>query len=493
MPLNGSDVASKPAGTAAVSGQTIESAKYNSTIDDVYSILNTVRTIAKGFTGASTAVGAHDNLSTTSGNIASASTTDLATATGWIVNITGTTTITALGTVQSGATRALIFADVLTLTHNATSLILPGAANITTAAGDVALMVSKGSGNWKCAAYQRADGTPVSLANSALRARPRVRAATTANITISTALNNGDSLDGVTLATGDLVLVKDQSSAEENGVYVVGSSPSRSSEYAAYNDHPGQLITVAEGTVNADTIWLCTSNAGGTIGSTALAFAKQAKALSFAMQAFTANGTYTPTSGMTHCLVIATGSGGGGGGADSDGGTDTSGGGGGAGGTAIGVFSAATIGASKAVTIGAAGTAGAAAGGGGGGGGDTTFGALLTGGGGNGGSGSGSAPGSDTIGLGGVGGTASGGTMNIDGGSGAVGYADVAASGGVGGASFWGGGGRAGATFSGLSAGSAGQAYGSGGGGAADVDNTTGAAGGAGKAGVVFVLELVAT
>lgn len=216
-------------------------------------------------------------------------------------------------------------------------------------------------------------------------------------------------------------------------------------------------------------------------------------AYSIAMQVKTASGTYTPTAGMTHCLVIATGSGGGGGGADSDGGTDSAGGGGGAGGTAIGVFSAATIGASQTVTINAAGTAGAAAGGNGGNGGNTTFGALLTGSGGSGGSGSGSAPGSDTIGAGGAGGGASGGTLNIDGGSGATGYADVAASGGVGGASFWGGGGRNGATFSGLSAGSAGQAYGSGGGGAADVDNTTGAAGGAGKLGVVFILELIAT
>lgn len=61
MPLDGSDVASKPAGTTAVSGTTIESAKYNSLADDIYSILNTVRTIAKGYTGASTAQGAVDN------------------------------------------------------------------------------------------------------------------------------------------------------------------------------------------------------------------------------------------------------------------------------------------------------------------------------------------------------------------------------------------------------------------------------------------------
>jgi hypothetical protein len=102
--------------------------------------------------------------------------------------------------------------------------------------------------------------------------RARVRAATTANITIATALNNADTLDGVTLATGDLVLVKDQSSGAENGVYVVGVSPARAAEFDSYDEHPGSLIAVQEGTANADTLWLCTSNVGGTIGVTAIVF-----------------------------------------------------------------------------------------------------------------------------------------------------------------------------------------------------------------------------
>jgi len=92
-------------------------------------------------------------------NIASASTTDIAAATGNLVHITGTTTITALGTVQAGTRRVVIFDGALTLTHNATSLILPWAANITTAAGDAAVFVSEGSGNWQCIAYVRASFT----------------------------------------------------------------------------------------------------------------------------------------------------------------------------------------------------------------------------------------------------------------------------------------------------------------------------------------------
>jgi hypothetical protein len=109
-------------------------------------------------------------------------------------------------------------------------------------------------------------------ASASVDERGRVRAATTANITIATALNNGDVLDGVTLATGDLVLVKNQSSAAENGVYVVGTSPARTSAYDTYDKHPGRIIVVQEGTAGADTLWLCTSNKGGTINSTALAF-----------------------------------------------------------------------------------------------------------------------------------------------------------------------------------------------------------------------------
>jgi hypothetical protein len=102
----------------------------------------------------------------------------------------------------------------------------------------------------------------------------RVRAASTSNIAIATALNNGDSIDGVTLATGDLVLVAGQTSAAENGIYTVAASPARSTDYAAFADLPGLIAIVNEGTANADTEWHCTSNAGGTIGSSAVTFAQ---------------------------------------------------------------------------------------------------------------------------------------------------------------------------------------------------------------------------
>ena len=90
--------------------------------------------------------------------IASAATTDIGAATSNSVIVSGTKTITALGTIAAGAERVVQFSGALTLTHNATSLILPGGASITTAAGDVASFVSLGAGNWRCTGYQKANG-----------------------------------------------------------------------------------------------------------------------------------------------------------------------------------------------------------------------------------------------------------------------------------------------------------------------------------------------
>ena len=92
------------------------------------------------------------------GTIASAATTDIGAETEYRLNITGTATITSLGTTANSR-KLLRFSGALTLTHNATTLILPGGANITTAAGDVAEFASDGSGNWRCVNYERADGT----------------------------------------------------------------------------------------------------------------------------------------------------------------------------------------------------------------------------------------------------------------------------------------------------------------------------------------------
>lgn len=158
LPRNGSDVYSLPATYEAVTGETIEAQQHNDPLEDLEQDMNTARPIVAGGTGASTAVGGHDAFSTKGSNVASAATCDIGAASGRYVHITGTTTITAFGTKTAGVVRILTFDGILTLTHHATSLILPTGANITTAAGDNAVMVSEGSGNWRCVAYERASG-----------------------------------------------------------------------------------------------------------------------------------------------------------------------------------------------------------------------------------------------------------------------------------------------------------------------------------------------
>lgn len=99
-----------------------------------------------------------DALTITGADIASGATTDIAAASGESITITGTTTITALGTATAGIVRIATFSGILTLTHNSTSLILPSAASIVTAAGDVAAFLSLGSGNWRCLFFTRNSG-----------------------------------------------------------------------------------------------------------------------------------------------------------------------------------------------------------------------------------------------------------------------------------------------------------------------------------------------
>lgn len=101
-------------------------------------------------------------------DIARAATTSIAAATGNFVHLTGTTTITSFGTGTAGQTIRIRFAGAGTLTHNATSLILPGAANITTAANDTCVAVSEGGSNWRVTDYMKASGVAVVVAGATI-------------------------------------------------------------------------------------------------------------------------------------------------------------------------------------------------------------------------------------------------------------------------------------------------------------------------------------
>lgn len=109
-----------------------------------------------------------------------------------------------------------------------------------------------------------------------LSIKDAVRAATTANGTLATAYENGDAIDGITLATGDRILLKNQTTASENGIYIVNASgaPTRATDFDGEGDIRGALIPVEEGTVNADSLWMSTANSPITVGSSSLTFLK---------------------------------------------------------------------------------------------------------------------------------------------------------------------------------------------------------------------------
>ena len=117
----------------------------------------------------------------------------------------------------------------------------------------------------------------VDAARSGLDVKQSVRAATTGPITIATGLENGDTVDGVTLATGNRVLVKDQSTASENGIYVVNTSgaPTRATDFDDNAEVTGGAFTfVEEGTANGDSGFVLTNNGAITVGTTGLVFAQ---------------------------------------------------------------------------------------------------------------------------------------------------------------------------------------------------------------------------
>lgn len=316
------------------------------------------------------------------------------------------------------------------------------------------------------------------------------------------------SVDGVTPAVGQRILIKNQTSQLENGVYTVtvaGDAVSvnwvltRATDYDEASEmQAGDKFAVVSGTTQAATEWMMTQTAAITVGVTAITFAEMGQVTqsitSVVTQVFTSNNTYTPTTGMVNCIVEIVGGGGGSGGTTGAlGQTGTSAAGGGAG-YCRKFYTAANIGANAAVVIGAGGTAGAAGNNTGGTGGSSTFtpsgtGVTLTATGGIGGAGGASTATVQVSGDGGVGGTGTNGDMNITGGIGGAGITvdgvGTQAMAGMGGSSVLGNG-SGGPSL----AGNVGTIYG---GGASGYINVTGAnaAGLAGAAGICIVTEFV--
>ena len=120
----------------------------------------------------------------------------------------------------------------------------------------------------------KASTTYVNDAVAGLRTRIIAEVATTANVDLSADLQNGDTIDGVTLVTGDRVLVKDQSTGSENGLYTVVASgtASRDTQFDSIEELSGQMVVVNQGTTNDNKIFLCTTNNTASLGSDTITF-----------------------------------------------------------------------------------------------------------------------------------------------------------------------------------------------------------------------------
>jgi hypothetical protein len=120
----------------------------------------------------------------------------------------------------------------------------------------------------------KAATTYVDNAVAGLRTRIIAECASTANVVILSALEAGDVIDGVTLVAGDRVLLKDQSTATENGLYIAVASgaASRDPEHDTIAELSGGMVITNQGTANDNKIFLCTTDTDATLGSTSITY-----------------------------------------------------------------------------------------------------------------------------------------------------------------------------------------------------------------------------
>lgn len=179
---------------------------------------------------------------------------------------TGTLLLTVNGTGSA-------FARTVQLTWNGAAWVLldDGARSDFDALGAAAAAQAAAIAAAAADATAKANAVQASLdaAIAGLDLKAKARAASTANLTLSGA----QTIDGIAIVAGDRVLVKNQSSAAQNGIYVAASGAwVRASDFDAWSEIPSALVPVETGTVNGDKVFLCTSDAGGSLGSTAITF-----------------------------------------------------------------------------------------------------------------------------------------------------------------------------------------------------------------------------
>jgi hypothetical protein len=175
---------------------------------------------------------------------------------------------------------------------------LADGANFIKKDGSVAFTGAQSMGNNKLTTLatptDSGDATPKSYVDNLIAGLPsayryrNVKVATTANLDLS---NPGTStIDGISLSSGDRVLVHNQNTPAQNGIYVFDTSSTamvRASDSDAWDELVGTLVYVDQGSAQAEYRYFCTSNTGGTLGSTAVVYAQDT------------SGTLSPTNFVT--------------------------------------------------------------------------------------------------------------------------------------------------------------------------------------------------
>ena len=206
---------------------------------------------------------------------------DLTAGTGISVSGGGTETATVTVT-NTGVTALAGTANQITASGSTGSitLSLPSAV---TFPGTVTLNADPSS------ELQAATKQYVDSVAQGLDVKASVKVATTVTGTLATAFANGSVVDGITLVTGDRILIKNQSTGSQNGIYTVNATgaPTRASDMDVASDFPSSFTFVEQGTLNADTGWVCTNNLV-VVGTTDIVFAQ-----------FSGAGTYTAGNGLS--------------------------------------------------------------------------------------------------------------------------------------------------------------------------------------------------
>ena len=197
---------------------------------------------------------------------------------------TNTATQTLTNKTISGASNTLTNISNASLTNSSvtvgTTAIALGASSLTLG-GLTTVTVTQDP----VSALQLATKQYVDAVAQGLDPKASCVAATTANITLS----GTQTIDGVALIAGDRCLVKDQTLSQDNGIYVVAAGAwTRATDMDTWAEVPGAFTFIEQGTLYADTGWVCTSNAGGTLGTTPITWVQ-----------FAGVGSYTAGTGLT--------------------------------------------------------------------------------------------------------------------------------------------------------------------------------------------------